>query len=304
MNSWMVSAIVGILLILSSSLFARNKVIYGDDNRLDLFEATDGLHLQLAQSTAAQIGNSTFIDDGVSDYYTIKGGTLQSGMNLCADERFANQTAVARCSGFLVGPDLLVTAGHCVTKQSDCDGFKWAFDYNVTDEGRPIISTLLKKNGQALIIADHGNAEEMINLETRAVDKEHSNFPVPLILAKEEYKNKFPARDNGELYTLKIRGALVDVAPTILAMLGLEKPESMIDEIAAGFVGDESRNSIVENRKWEALIDRKKAIEKALKMAKAGDIVLIAGRGHEKYQDFAGKKIPLDDKEVVKEILG
>ena len=55
-----------------------------------------------------------------------------------------------------------------------------------------------------------------------------SNFPVPLILAKEEYKNKFPARDNGELYTLKIRGALVDVAPTILAMLGLEKPESMI----------------------------------------------------------------------------
>jgi len=83
-----------------------------------------------------------------------------------------------------------------------------------------------------------------------------------------------------------------------------EKPESIIDEIAAGFVGDESRNSIVENRKWEALIDRKKAIEKALKMAKAGDIVLIAGRGHEKYQDFAGKKIPLDDKEVVKEILG
>ncbi|HLE10919.1 MAG: hypothetical protein A2504_09285 [Bdellovibrionales bacterium RIFOXYD12_FULL_39_22] len=146
MNSWMVSAIVGILLILSSSLFARNKVIYGDDNRLDLFEATDGLHLQLAQSTAAQIGNSTFIDDGVSDYYTIKGGTLQSGMNLCADERFANQTAVARCSGFLVGPDLLVTAGHCVTKQSDCDGFKWAFDYNVTDEGRPIISTLLKSS--------------------------------------------------------------------------------------------------------------------------------------------------------------
>jgi len=38
-------------------------------------------------------------------------------------------------------------------------------------------------------------------------------------------------------------------------------------------------------------------------MAKIGDTVLIAGRGHEKFQDFAGKKIPLDDREVVKEFL-
>ena len=91
-----------------------------------------------------------------------------------------------------------------------------------------IVEEIIRLGGQAVITADHGNVEEIINLETKEIDKEHSNFPVPLILAKEEYKNKFPARDNGELYTLKIRGALVDVAPTILAMLGLEKPESMI----------------------------------------------------------------------------
>jgi len=50
-------------------------------------------------------------------------------------------------------------------------------------------------------------------------------------------------------------------------------------------------------------IDRRKAIEEALKMAQAGDTVLIAGRGHEKFQDFAGKKTPLDDRQVCKEVL-
>jgi UDP-N-acetylmuramoyl-L-alanyl-D-glutamate--2,6-diaminopimelate ligase len=75
-----------------------------------------------------------------------------------------------------------------------------------------------------------------------------------------------------------------------------EKPADIIDEIERGALN-------VERGTWEALIDRKEAIEKALQVAKAGDIVLIAGRGHEKYQDFAGKKIPLDDKEVVKERL-
>ena len=56
-------------------------------------------------------------------------------------------------------------------------------------------------------------------------------------------------------------------------------------------------------RKLKKIVDRKKAIAKALKLAKKGDTVLIAGRGHEKFQDVAGKKIALDDREVVREIL-
>jgi UDP-N-acetylmuramoyl-L-alanyl-D-glutamate--2,6-diaminopimelate ligase len=53
-----------------------------------------------------------------------------------------------------------------------------------------------------------------------------------------------------------------------------------------------------------SIIDRRQAIEKALSMAKQGDVVLIAGRGHEKFQDFGGNKIPLDDRQVVREWLG
>jgi len=51
------------------------------------------------------------------------------------------------------------------------------------------------------------------------------------------------------------------------------------------------------------IIDRKKAIQEALKIVKKNDIVLIAGRGHEKFQDFNGKKIEIDDREVVRSLI-
>jgi len=90
-----------------------------------------------------------------------------------------------------------------------------------------------------------------------------------------------------------------------------EDPGEIIKQIEEGFLKQESRKSLdfardksnVERRKLETLIDRKEAIEKALKMAKPGDTVLIAGRGHEKHQDFAGKKVPIDDREVVRSFL-
>jgi UDP-N-acetylmuramoyl-L-alanyl-D-glutamate--2,6-diaminopimelate ligase len=44
--------------------------------------------------------------------------------------------------------------------------------------------------------------------------------------------------------------------------------------------------------------DRKKAIEKAVKMAGRGDVVLIAGKGHETYQDIGGRKLPFEDKKA------
>lgn len=72
-----------------------------------------------------------------------------------------------------------------------------------------------------------------------------------------------------------------------------EDPEKIIDEIIVGIL----------DAKFEKIIDRRQAIEKALKMAQANDTVLLAGRGHEKYQDFNGKKVLIDDRDAAKEIL-
>ncbi|MDE3145779.1 MAG: UDP-N-acetylmuramoyl-L-alanyl-D-glutamate--2,6-diaminopimelate ligase [Bacteroidota bacterium] len=56
-------------------------------------------------------------------------------------------------------------------------------------------------------------------------------------------------------------------------------------------------------RKHISIVDRKEAIKEAVSLAKGEDIILVAGKGHEKYQDINGVKYPFDDKEVLKEMF-
>jgi UDP-N-acetylmuramoyl-L-alanyl-D-glutamate--2,6-diaminopimelate ligase len=56
-------------------------------------------------------------------------------------------------------------------------------------------------------------------------------------------------------------------------------------------------------RKYISIVDRKEAIKTAVNLAKPQDILLIAGKGHEKYQEIKGVKYPFDDKAVLKEIF-
>ncbi|MFT6069182.1 MAG: V8-like Glu-specific endopeptidase [Bacteriovoracaceae bacterium] len=114
---------------LSFSVMAGDKVVYGDDDRLDLFEATNALHLDLAKSTAAMISHSKLTDNG-DGTTSVSGGALSS-RGICKSAKFADQITAANCSGFLVGKDLLVTAGHCITSMSACKNSAWVFDFAV-----------------------------------------------------------------------------------------------------------------------------------------------------------------------------
>ena len=51
------------------------------------------------------------------------------------------------------------------------------------------------------------------------------------------------------------------------------------------------------------IVDRKEAIKAAISFAKAGDIILIAGKGHEKYQDIQGVKHDFDDKQILENLF-
>ena len=120
------------LLVISTQVMAESpiklkpRVIYGTDDRMEVFESSDNLMKELSLSTAAQIHNSNISE--VEGIYTIDQKTLaQDG--ICKSERFSSQPIAADCSGFLVAPDKLVTAGHCITGMSDCKRFKWVFDY-------------------------------------------------------------------------------------------------------------------------------------------------------------------------------
>lgn len=128
---------LALLTLVSFSSFAQTpvkivpKVIYGEDDRLDIFESNDNLMKELALSTAAQILNSSLSED--NGIYSLKGDTLaESGM--CRSERFANQMTAGNCSGFLVAPDVLVTAGHCINSDYDCKNHYWVFDFANKDK--------------------------------------------------------------------------------------------------------------------------------------------------------------------------
>ena len=93
-----------------------------------------------------------------------------------------------------------------------------------------VVDHTLAKDGVVLITADHGNAEELANLQTGDVDKEHSTNPVPLIIVGNKYKGEAgPSGDppEGDLSLMQPVGMLADVAPTMLKIMGVSQPKEM-----------------------------------------------------------------------------
>ena len=127
-----------LILIFSCLAFGkeRNKVIYGEDNRVDILSSKNWNYQYLAESTAAMINKNKLIEQKGS--YIITGPVLKDKMNLCQDERFGNHITSATCSGFLVGPNILVTAGHCAEIPNFCSKFYWAFNFYHQGDGKQI----------------------------------------------------------------------------------------------------------------------------------------------------------------------
>jgi UDP-N-acetylmuramoyl-L-alanyl-D-glutamate--2,6-diaminopimelate ligase len=75
-----------------------------------------------------------------------------------------------------------------------------------------------------------------------------------------------------------------------------EDPETIIEEIRKGIPADLQRKVLV-------ISNRREAIKAAVRLARPGDIILVAGKGHEKYQEISGVKHPFDDKKELEEGL-
>jgi 2,3-bisphosphoglycerate-independent phosphoglycerate mutase len=83
-----------------------------------------------------------------------------------------------------------------------------------------VLEALKRKNGAAIVLADHGNAEQMIDPVTGMPHTSHTTYDVELIVADDRFKG----------HKLRTGGRLADVAPTALQMLGLPKPPEMTGE--------------------------------------------------------------------------
>lgn len=95
---------------------------------------------------------------------------------------------------------------------------------------KKVTEVVLAKGGVVLITADHGNAEELVNMQSGEIDKEHSTYPVPFIVISKEWEGKNAGLrevPNGDLSLVPSSGLLSDVAPTILKIMKLDQPEDM-----------------------------------------------------------------------------
>lgn len=118
----------------SLSALAYDLPIYGVDNRKDVYETSNRSYLELAKSTAAMINNDSLTlkkSSTGNKFYQIEIYSLKDVWALCPSERFLKQPTAAKCSGFLISPTKLVTAGHCISSNSDCKKLKWVFDYKM-----------------------------------------------------------------------------------------------------------------------------------------------------------------------------
>ncbi|MCX6283790.1 MAG: UDP-N-acetylmuramoyl-L-alanyl-D-glutamate--2,6-diaminopimelate ligase [Bacteroidetes bacterium] len=75
-----------------------------------------------------------------------------------------------------------------------------------------------------------------------------------------------------------------------------EEPEAILEEMVKGI-------EVTDARKVLVIADRRQAIKTAVTLAGENDIILVAGKGHETYQEIKGVKYPFDDREIVKELL-
>jgi V8-like Glu-specific endopeptidase len=140
------------LFILFLSLFvfnalAETRIVYGEDNRIDIKNVHDKKIQKIGNAIAGRVFKYSYTEsEDKSSIAFDKIMTLSHprSMNVCKEERFSEQPTVADCTGFLVGENLLVTAGHCMVRMGEtvendttsaCDSNSWMFDYKINKKG-------------------------------------------------------------------------------------------------------------------------------------------------------------------------
>jgi hypothetical protein len=112
-------------------LKAQQRVIYETDDRVDVFLLPDGPNKDDADSVVALFRDIDVTDNG-DGTSTLLVENFGEARNLCPGERFREQPIGAFCSGFLVAPDIIATAGHCVNA-GNVDDTRFVFGYRMRD---------------------------------------------------------------------------------------------------------------------------------------------------------------------------
>jgi len=115
-----------------------DKVFYGTDDRIDLFEETDATRIGWARSTCGLVNVSqlTELPNGRVELETTPYEV--GGFEACDDEPFGDQPTAAFCTGFMVGQDLIATAGHCLLDEVDLATTAFVFGFEMENAGTAV----------------------------------------------------------------------------------------------------------------------------------------------------------------------
>ncbi len=112
------------------------KVIYGVDDRIDVYEETAPEQLAHVRATCGLISKSSLFLNG-DGTYTITTRAYSVSRDLCPSEPFASQPAAMFCTGFMVGTRRITTAGHCLGAD-DIDNVAIVFGFEMLDASTPV----------------------------------------------------------------------------------------------------------------------------------------------------------------------
>ena len=128
------SLIVVLSFFLSDAYCHEEKAVYGLDNRRDLYQITNPQWLNNARAIAALIPKRKLKKvPGRPDLYKLKTKRVDDN---CKFQKYNDQRQAAKCSGFLVGKNLLVTAAHCIRTRLGCLTNRWVFGYDLSEKDK------------------------------------------------------------------------------------------------------------------------------------------------------------------------
>lgn len=118
------------------------KILAGEDDRKDYFNlelgvSGDDLKRKLADATTILTDKSDLIGQEDGSFKLNVSKFLQGNLEPCSGERFGKQHIGGWCSGFMVGPDIIVTAGHCGETEAEIQNTAYVFGFRVTSSDDP-----------------------------------------------------------------------------------------------------------------------------------------------------------------------
>lgn len=119
--------------------FQARATLYGENSLRELRESQDPRVLEAGRAVAVEISNFNFPDDMTQEPLPLF-VSHPADHGICSSEPFLHQPQASVCTGFLVAPDILLTAGHCMGEGLSCSNAKWVFDYALNSADQTTMS--------------------------------------------------------------------------------------------------------------------------------------------------------------------